>query len=293
MATIVSTYASTNNLSWPFVTVPNFELYGANYIKQSHAEVVSTFNLVKEADREAYLNYTTSKRQEWVEESHFIQKGSLERLIDPFSNCTYHPFITRPSPEGFLKDIERDHYWPSWQFSPPPSSYGLINWNAFSVPDYSGLIDSMVDLNYETLVSKVRHYVGVPTAMSQEEHESLHSKLTDSSAEHPHSFAFHPVHLDDNDKNSEIVAMLASGTAWDEALLRLLPENVVGIHAIIKNTCNQSFTYEIRGHDAFFIGEGDLHEDIFDDMEVAVNLALHTHPKFTEAPGHCQYSMVS
>ena len=121
----------------------------------------------------------------------------------------------------------------------------------------------------------------------------MHTKLEDSSAEHPHSFAFHPVHRRDGDYNSDIVAMLATATAWDEALLYLLPEGVIGIHAIIKNDCNQSYTYEIRGKDALFKGAVDIHEDKFDHMKRTVNLALHTHPDFKSTPGHCQYYMVS
>jgi hypothetical protein len=234
LATIVSVYASTNNLTWPFVTVPKFEQYGFNYRKQSHTEVVSTFNLVRFDQKEAYVNYTNENRRQWVEEGHYTQKGSLERLIDPFGNKTFHPYISRPNPDGlpFLPDIDRDVYFPSWQFSPPPSSYGLINWNCYSVPDYAGLIDSMLELRFETLVSKVRHYVGVPTAMSREDHDLLHSQLADSSAEHPHSFAYHPIHQDSKDYESPIVGFLASGTAWDEALLDLLPDGVEGIHVM-------------------------------------------------------------
>ena len=42
---------------------------------------------------------------------------------------------------------------------------------------------------------------------------------------------------------------------------------------------------------AIFLGDGDLHESKFDDMEVFVNLALHSHPEFTNTDNHCRYSM--
>ena len=100
----------------------------------------------------------------------------------------------------------------------------------------------MRELKTETIVSKVRRYVGVPTAMSQEEHEKLHSKLLDSSSEHPHSFFFHPIRETLDDLESPVVGMIASGVAWDFSLLNLLPDGVRGITAVISNTCNQTFT---------------------------------------------------
>jgi hypothetical protein len=101
-----------------------------------------------------------------------------------------------------------------------------------------------------------------------------------------------PIHKVVGDTNSEVVAIFGTGTAWDAALLNLLPDDVVGIHAVIKNNCNQSYTYAIDGKDAFYLGEGDSHDPKYDDLELAVSLAVHTHPNFTSTPGHCQYSMV-
>jgi hypothetical protein len=86
--------------------------------------------------------------------------------------------------------------------------------------------------------------------------------------------------------------VLTCGIALDASLLDLLPEGVQGIIAVIKNNMNQSFTYEIIGPDAVFLGEGDLHEDEFDDMKVDVDLALHTNPAYLTTAGNVLYRMV-
>ena len=128
--------------------------------------------------------------------------------------------------------------------------------------------------------------------MTQAEHEGMHSKLENSNYENPHSFFATPLLRNISDSDSDIVAYVGGAMAWDVALLNLLPENVVGIHAVIKNNCNQTFTYEIRGKDAIYQGDSDLHEDIYDTQTVIADLALHTNPDFTTTPGHCMYSMV-
>jgi hypothetical protein len=78
----------------------------------------------------------------------------------------------------------------------------------------------------------------------------------------------------------------------DASLLDLLPEGVHGIIAVIKNNMNQSFTYEIIGPDAVYLGEGDLHEDVYDYMRVDVDLALYSDPAYVTTPGNVLYRMV-
>lgn len=119
----------------------------------------------------------------------------------------------------------------------------------------------------------------------------MHSNRKGSSTEHPHSFFFHAIRADPDDSDSEVVAVLGGALAWDAALQDLLPVNVAGIHAVISNDCNQSYTYEIDGEDAFFIGEGDFHSKAFDSFKVEVALNLHTRSDFSTVEGHCQYKM--
>lgn len=50
------------------------------------------------------------------------------------------------------------------------------------------------------------------------------------------------------------------------------------------------FTRHI-GPDAFYVGEGDLHEEEFDSFARVVGLSLHSHPDIESTKGHCLYSM--
>ena len=45
------------------------------------------------------------------------------------------------------------------------------------------------------------------------------------------------------------------------------------------------------GPDAFYVGEGDMHENEFDSYERFVGLSLHSHPDTESTGGHCMYSM--
>lgn len=149
-------------------------------------------------------------------------------------------------------------------------------------------------LGNQTLAAAVRPYINaIGTVMTPEEHDALHNSNSDiPTTDFPHSSFFYPVH-ESLDDDSPIVGLIAGGAAWDRSLVRnVLPENVLGIFAVIQNNCNQSFTYEIFGKVAYYKGVGDLHDPSYDDLEVAVNLSPKGHPKFDETPGHCQFSLV-
>lgn len=45
------------------------------------------------------------------------------------------------------------------------------------------------------------------------------------------------------------------------------------------------------GSDAFYVGEGDMHEEEFDSFERVVSFSLHSRPETETTDGHCLYSM--
>ena len=302
LATTLAVYAETNGNEeeqWPFITLPMFELHAENMRQQSNMETINFLPLVQHSERASWIEYANQKHESWVTEGHFLQTGSLDRLVG--GDDTYHPYVSHRLADGsFENETELDSYFVSWQYSPPPATYDLINGNLFSVPFFASAGRAMMTLMNETVMTPVFKHVGIPTAMTKDEHKGLHSDLLDTRSENPHAFAVHPVRrvsVPDSDNPNggipgDIVGVLAGAAAWDVALLDLLPEGVEGILAVVQNTCNQSYTYEIRGPNAMFLGPEDLHEDKYDDMNVVVNLALHQHPDFATTEGHCQYSMV-
>jgi hypothetical protein len=170
--------------------------------------------------------------------------------------------------------------------------YGIINWDIVnSFPDFYGVAQAMAELQNETVLTAVRPYSS-GTAFQKSEHDAFHSQRNGSEVTFPHSFISHPVHSIPGDFDSEIVAYVGSGFAWDFALRYLLPEGVDGIIVEIENSCNQTFSYQIKGPDAYFIGDGSKHESKYEQMKKTQSLSIHTHPNFTTTPGHCYYSIV-
>jgi hypothetical protein len=92
------------------------------------------------------------------------------------------------------------------------------------------------------------------------EHERYHASLVDwkrdentSAFDHPHSLFLEPVFAQndatiDNSEGSRIVAILSLLIGWDRYLINLLPGVVEGITCVLRNSCGQAYTYQLRGN---------------------------------------------
>lgn len=277
--------------TWPYyVTNYTESLFGLARTS-SRIELVACFHVVAKEDRKNWANFATDNYQSWIKPAHIAKYGNLSRLND--NEDEYVPDMSKKGPDGvFIPDDEYPEYWPMWHYSPPPATYGATNFNLINVPDYLNMVNAMKVLKGESVINSVRKSVSTGTAYTHEEHEAMHSSIkTGSSPNHPHTFMWTPVYEDVNDVNSKLVGIIVAGFAWDFSLRNLLPSTVQGIIAVISNTCNQTYTYDIRGKDAYFIGEGDRHDHRFDKQGRDRNLSLVTHKLKDVTKGHCQYKM--
>jgi hypothetical protein len=58
-----------------------------------------------------------------------------------------------------------------------------------------------------------------------------------------------------------VVGIVTATIVWDKFLENILPVTATGVIAVVENTCDGSFTYEINGRTANPIGFGDLHNN--------------------------------
>ena len=282
LAGIYSGYAASSGSQWPMVTLEKYEYYAGLARENSGLEMINIAVNVKEEDRVAFLNYTDKHYEEWVAESHRINP----EYADAFAPTNYKNFI---SGVGFEEDVMRDEYFAIWTFSPPPVTYMTVNWNVASSPIFANQAKAGRALRDEAVITGVTSYIGI----DRDSHAELHGDTDGEYVDHPHSFVWYPVHEEVGNAESTIVAFLSSATAWDTAMRDLIPEGVYGIHAVIRNSCGDVFTYEINGSRATFLGLVDAHDKAYDGMKVELDLALHTNPDYTTTPNHCMYYMVS
>lgn len=74
--------------------------------------------------------------------------------------------------------------------------------------------------------------------------------------------------FDEKDGSKKLVAFLKCFVYWRTYLVNLLPDDNGSVLAVIENSCDESFSYEISGIDVTFLGPGDHHDPRFSDMKV-------------------------
>lgn len=283
IGTEVTSHAQSNNMTWPYVVLPFFEASAMRYFEQSKGEFIGLNNFVDEHERESYTRWVNLHFGQWLKDSHMIRYGNLDLLDqDP---AKYNPYISQRTPDGFPPDETRPYYTVRTVHSPPMRALGpSLNLNIATIPGTATLVESLLALRNETLITRIKPY----TVLPEDEHQNFH---TDSNADNPHSFMHQPIYEKVNDPTSKIVGTVTSAVAWDSSLQDLLPAHVEGIHCVIRNNCNQSFTYSVKGPDAYYLGKGSHYDPKYEHLGIEVELGLHEHPDFLSKPGHCTYTM--
>ena len=204
MSNACTAYGQQNNLTWPFVALKYFEMYGANLRKQSLIEAFWIAHRVTHENLDAYLAWVDENYEAEVPESFEIDPTTKQY----FEGGRYHPSLHIKTSEGFVKDYDRPVYYPLYQQSPAMFNYLLVNYNLQGVQDYVDVIDASLALQNETVFTRVRHY----SAFTDKDHARLHSqRLQDATVDHPHSFVYYPIHEKVADTSSEIVGFVVSG----------------------------------------------------------------------------------
>lgn len=157
LADMMSSVALVNNETWPFFTFPRFEHFGYNAIKQSRTEIVNIVHKVTNANEAKRIDYANDNYEKWLTEGYEIESKKYGGSVyDNIQFGDYHPYITKKE-ETFVPREERDVYWASWVYSPPPVTDGFINWDFTSNPMYDEIIETIAYLKNETLFTSVKH----------------------------------------------------------------------------------------------------------------------------------------
>jgi hypothetical protein len=67
--------------------------------------------------------------------------------------------------------------------------------------------------------------------------------------------------------NKRVVGFMTAYVYWQVYFHKILPQATKKVIVVLENSCFQQYTYSIVGEEATYLGQGDLHEPRFDDME--------------------------
>lgn len=271
----VTSEAANTNMEWPFVDIADFQVKGILSNEATGAHTLSLNPIVYPEDLEAYSLYTV-EHQGWMEEAHYYDKVVHHDLyVLDYYNTTQdeHDPSERWNESGIVpyvwttknglddnisvrKPVSQSlFYTPIWQRAPPCDFLPQINMDLRSDPVFTRFIDGMIATDHP-VISEIVDATYLDT--------NYEHRFDPSEQAEPHSYLLEPVY-DSLVESRTMVAFLSAFVRWGIFFSDVLPEHERGIFVVLQNDCGQEFTYEIFGHDAVFLGEGNRHETQWDE----------------------------
>jgi hypothetical protein len=245
------------NMSFPFCSFPNYEVYAKQARENTGLEVISYAPVVTLDQVEAFVNYSVDALPEWI-----VKSRTMGMLLDSdlhFENLTdtaFHPVIydVNPLAGEIFPSVGDGPFTPLIHTSPPPQSLIYQLYNFRSDPEYERIY-SLQNTWRDTLFGNTNFFLWTVVDFingiekHQELHDGRHYQAKDANhvnVVQPHGSLVQPVYrtLDHSDPDANgIVGYLMGIMAWDAYLIDLLPQGVNGVYVVVQNTCGHMFTY--------------------------------------------------
>ena len=264
----LTSFAAFTGSLWPFVSIPDFELQGGNFLLETDTEMIAWAPLVIGGDTliawEAYSGYmlessgwfpTIASEEPLKSEVDLLEEQNMQQTETKSTNGLYIPlwqispwfynqWITHNLTEQFEEPIERllqtkQSVWSRFleMTERPDSSEYITNQSTVS-PSGS---------ESESDTASISSLLFQPVFRSLATHDVTYGTIKNFTA-----------------AQEEVVGIYISAIQWDKFLMSQIPEGTPDVVILIKNTWGETLTYQIssseeNGATATFISTGDEH----------------------------------
>ena len=232
------------------------------------------YPFVESHQRDQWEQYANASRG-WIDESLDIMEQDPDWLgpIQREYNYTYNIYgdtMDHPEPYDYM-----NNYAPSWQVHPMVPSSGTPNYDMWQIESIAQAF--LHAFEHKAVV------ISPPINMGYEGAEgmsywasSFMPGETFEKASEPFSTTSYPIYDSlenvrlDVSKEQPLVGVLTFSIYWRKLIENILPEGSEGLVVVFESACSSdlkiSFSYLLSGPEAVYLGEGDLHDEKFNEM---------------------------
>jgi hypothetical protein len=88
---------------------------------------------------------------------------------------------------------------------------------------------------------------------------------------------------------NDVVGVVTVTFYWRDVLKHLLPDRMDGLHIVVENTCNQTFTYTWSESELIYVGAGDFHDSAYDECQTSLSLEEEIFSSTQLGSNGCEY----
>jgi len=289
-----TTQALARNSSWPYVMLNEMERVDTT-LELSDAAAVAFMPIVSDLDLEGNKwGKWTQRRQNWLYKGLLLQEDGnmtkvaellgvpvrvLDVLIKNYRELNgdekavlveygipsrlYNPTLT-----GEIEHVNgTGHYLPVWQFAPAIPHPEFVN-KVFLAEVLEHMMDTKNTFVGKSFIFDEKTYDFINPNEIIGAFLSRRNTVFDGG---PFSNLFLPIFDSFEEGNKNLVGVLNAFVYWQLYFEDVLPDQTRGIIVMLESTENQTYTYEVNGAEALYIGEGDFHDGCYDNLEVTTS----------------------
>jgi hypothetical protein len=275
-----TSHAKATQQHFPYVLLPDYEIRAANARVLGEAYLINYFPLVTEAIRNEWNDWTNSSELatyfEHAYDADAAMRLAQDELFEPVGADRAVPPIPmdRTGMVNPLVQAEDGLYLAGLQFSPVTPIREAVNFDMYNYPMAWGVHKATVRTGLATLGSadlkfhseNLRKYRARVFPLSQ------YRDRVENVAFDPTSFLSYPVFNSFDLAARRVVGTLACNINWRTIFTQVLPANIHGVHCVVANTFNQTFTIQVDGTGATYLGIGDFHDPTYDHLVETASL---------------------
>ena len=248
-ASFISTENYQSEVKWPNVTLPEFDLQTAGHLQTTAAEAMFW----------APVLYTPTQRKAWSTYAIANQKlaGINEAQSNTLHNRTIEDGIYRLDADQKAVDENSSSLTiPIWQASPYKTKRHLRMLDLFSVEQ----LRSPLSLAMATRIPYLSPFLDDNVASFFSGSESRTAKTI---------FLFPVMNAR---AGTQVTGMIVTEIDWVAFFSLVLPRGCPAITVVLKNSCEQQRTFQLKDGTVTFVGEGDIHNENYNHMKWSTNV---------------------
>jgi hypothetical protein len=230
------------NGSWPFYTIPNFEQRTAEVKKLTKSEVLIFAPKVTTNDRRSWDIYAEMNTN-WIQEGLAYQNMTVDSQFLRSSGDIFVPALHSDPNDAFSSTVPSataGPYAPAWQVNTCPSDLSIVNYDLLNNEHFKNAYEH-VDEEHEVAITKV---FDVSELLGSATIQTIDKSL-------PQSILVQPLYKDFTNMSS-IVGTYALQINWFDFLQNILQHDRNGFICVLKNTCQQEYTFQVNGPNGKF-----------------------------------------
>jgi Adenylate and Guanylate cyclase catalytic domain len=261
-----------------FVTIPDVEQHFGTARDASGALVIAYLPEVKSEELDAWNKYSEAN-QGWIQESHstvnitdtilgnvWALPADRRRALGEGATCDGLPggrMLHSDEERAARTPVDSNAsaaFSPVWTFSPPPKpeDVSIVNFDLRGKKVFRKAVDYIA-------ATKKPTFLDVCNQAAWFDHQEFKDILQ--------TVVAFPVFDGYEVATSNVVGHLVAIIPWEVFFENILIDGTPPMAAVLENTCDETFTFNVIGHRAQFVAEEDVHDTAFDDMKVVDSFA--------------------